>query len=287
MAEYDIRMVALDLDGTVFNDQKQITPRTLAALRAALARGVTVLPATGRPLAGAPREFLAIPGVDWALTSNGGCVWRLAGRQPAVRLLLSPAQARQVLEVLTGLDCTIDLYADGWAYTTAAHLARLETLVEPELLPYIRASRRTVPDLAAFAAAEPGIEKFSCQFGAAGHRQAARDRLTALGYEVTCSLGTNLEINAPGVTKGAALLTLAEQLGIRRDQVMACGDSDNDAAMLRAAGLGVAMGNAEPAARAAADAVTATNQEDGVALALARYIPGVAEQLRQEGCGWD
>ena len=287
MAEYDIRMVALDLDGTVFNDQKQITPRTRAALRAALAQGVTVLPATGRPLAGAPDEFLSIPGVAWALTSNGGCVWRLAGRQPAIRLPLSPAQGQQVLETLAGLDCTVDLYADGWAYTTAAQLARLETLVEPELLSYVRASRRTVPDLAAFAASAPGIEKFSCQFGTPAHRPIARDKLTALGYEVTCSLGTNLEINAPGVTKGAALLALARQLGYTREQVMACGDSDNDLAMLRAAGLGVAMGNADPAVRTAADAVTATNQEDGVALALARYIPGVAEQLARQGYGWD
>ena len=100
MADYDIRMVALDLDGTVFNNQKEITPRTLAAIRAALERGVAVLPATGRPLAGAPDEFLAIPGVEWVLTSNGGCVWRQAGRQPVVELLFSPAQAVEVLEVL-------------------------------------------------------------------------------------------------------------------------------------------------------------------------------------------
>lgn len=284
MAEHDIRMVALDLDGTVFNDKKEITPRTRAAIRAALAAGVAVLPATGRPLAGVPEAFVAIPGVEWALTSNGGCVWRLAGRVPAVRLLLSPARALEALGVLAEQRCTTDLYVDGWAYTTEAQLARMEGLVDPALLAYIRASRRTVPDLAAFAAGCPGVEKLSCQFGPdeAGRRAAWR-RLEALGYEVTCSLGTNLEVNAPGVDKGRALLALAARLGLARDQVMACGDSGNDQKMLAAAGLGVAIGNAEPAVLAAADAVTATNEEDGVALALARFIPGVAERLRQEG----
>ena len=76
----DIRLVALDLDGTVFNDKKEITPRTLAAIRAACARGVAVLPATGRTASGIPAAFTSIPGVRYALTSNG----RAAG-EPAVR----------------------------------------------------------------------------------------------------------------------------------------------------------------------------------------------------------
>ena len=70
----DIRLVALDLDGTVFNDKKEITPRTLAAIRAACARGVAVLPATGRTASGIPAAFTSIPGVRYALTSNGASV---------------------------------------------------------------------------------------------------------------------------------------------------------------------------------------------------------------------
>ena len=70
----EIRLVALDLDGTVFNDEKQISPRTLKAIRAALDKGVDVLPATGRTVDGVPRQFLEIPGVRYALTSNGASV---------------------------------------------------------------------------------------------------------------------------------------------------------------------------------------------------------------------
>ena len=91
-------------------------------------------------------------------------------------------------------------------------------------------------------------------------------------FEVTSSIPNNLELNGKGVDKGKALLALAGILGLERAQVMACGDSSNDVAMLRAAGLGVAMGNATPEALAAADVQTASNDEDGVALAIRRYV---------------
>ena len=94
----------------------------------------------------------------------------------------------------------------------------------------------------------------------------------AMGLEVTSSLPTNLELNAGGVNKGRGLLALAKALGFAREQVMACGDSGNDAAMLKAVGLGVAMGNATPDILAAADAVTDTNDRDGVAKALERFV---------------
>ena len=106
-------------------------------------------------------------------------------------------------------------------------------------------------------------------------RDAARAAvLAACDVEATSSLGANLELNAPGVNKGRALVALAETLGYRRENVMACGDSDNDLAMIRMAGLGVAMGNAEPEILAAAAAVTDDNDHDGVAKAIERYILG-------------
>ena len=76
----DIRLIGLDLDGTVFDSQKRISPRTRSAIAAACARGVAVLPATGRPRAGLPDAFVQIPGVRYAITSNGGAVYDLAPR---------------------------------------------------------------------------------------------------------------------------------------------------------------------------------------------------------------
>ena len=87
-------------------------------------------------------------------------------------------------------------------------------------------------------------------------------------------MANNLEVSDEGATKGLALLELGRMLGLEKSQVMACGDSENDLAMLEAVGLGVAMGNALLAIQQKAAAVTATNDEDGVALALEKYVLG-------------
>ena len=98
----DIRLVALDLDGTVFNDKKEITPRTLAAIRAACARGVAVLPATGRTASGIPAAFTSIPGVRYALTSNGASVVDLTTGEQLVNQPFGTEQALKIYEQLNG-----------------------------------------------------------------------------------------------------------------------------------------------------------------------------------------
>ena len=90
--------------------------------------------------------------------------------------------------------------------------------------------------------------------------------------EIASSIERNLELSAPGVTKGRGLMALAEHLGLTPDQVMAVGDSGNDLTMVQLAGLGVAMGNATREVLAAADAVTADNDHDGVAEAIEKYV---------------
>ena len=98
----DIRLVALDLDGTVFNDKKEITPRTLAAIRAACARGVAVLPATGRTASGIPAAFTSIPGVRYALTSNGASVVDLTTGEQLVNQPFGTEQALKIYDQLNG-----------------------------------------------------------------------------------------------------------------------------------------------------------------------------------------
>ena len=90
--------------------------------------------------------------------------------------------------------------------------------------------------------------------------------------ELTSNLPRNMEVNAPGVTKGSGLLALAAHLGLTRAQTMAVGDSGNDRAMIEAAGLGVAMGNATDDIRKIADVTTDDNNHDGVAAAIEKYV---------------
>lgn len=270
----NIRLLGLDLDGTVFDDQKNISPRNLAAMAAAIDRGVVVVPATGRPANGVPEEFLHMPGVRYALTSNGATVTELATGNRLVELTFTQEEALATYDVVSQFESVVDLFVDGYSYTSSKTIDLLEKFSPPELRPYLRKSRTVVDDMRGVIWAHPhGVEKFSILYGDPAVRQQAW-AITAAQCPVvaTASFINNMELNAPGVDKGRGIMALAGVLSIPREQVMACGDSGNDVAMLKAVGLGVAMGNATPEAKAAADALTLDNQHDGVAEAIERYI---------------
>ena len=270
-----IRLIAVDLDGTVLNDRKQLTPRTAAALTAAAARGVEIVPATGRTAAGLPAELLALPGVRYAITSNGARMMDLASGQAVRELYLPRETALAAFDILARYDCMADLFQDGKGYTTAANRAAAYRFVPDNLRDYVLNTRTILPDLRAFIASqERGIEKLTIFFLDEAERQRAWAEVAALGVDVVSSLPLNMEINAAGVNKGAGLLALAEQLGLPASALMACGDGGNDTAMVAAAGLGVAMANAFPEVKAAAGYVTASNNEDGVALAVEKFVLG-------------
>ena len=271
----DIRLVALDLDGTVFNDKKEITPRTLAAIRNAVARGVAVLPATGRTASGIPAAFTSIPGVRYALTSNGASVVDLTTGEQLVNQPFGTEQALKIYDLLEQGGGMMSIFIGGKSYTTRENAAHHMDVVPENLREYFRTTRVEVEDMPATLQAHAHeIEKYSMLY----HNEAERDaawravQQACPDMELTSSLPGNMEINAPGVTKGSGLLALAAHLGLRREQTMAVGDSGNDRAMIEAAGLGVAMGNATDDIKEIADATTDDNNHDGVAKAIEKYV---------------
>ena len=269
-----IRLIALDLDGTVFNDQKEITPRTLEAIRAALQKGITVLPATGRTVTGVPKAFLEIPGVRYALTSNGASVVDLQTGEKLVSLPFDMEQAERAFDVLEDYGGMLSIFIDGESYTTTANAQDSLSMVPENLREYFRSTRNEVPDMHAMMEAHPReIEKFSILYPTEAQRDAAWQAVAKAcpQLEITSSIERNMELNAPGVSKGRGLMALAESLGLARDQVMAVGDSGNDLTMLESAGLGVAMGNATREVKHAADVITADNNHNGVAEAIEKY----------------
>ena len=118
------------------------------------------------------------------------------------------------------------------------------------------------------------VEKFSTLYRSLEDRDAVWQAVAQQfpDVEITTSIEKHLELNAPGVNKGTGLMMLARRLGLRPDQVMACGDSGNDLEMIRRAGLGVAMGNSTRPVLEAADYVTLDNNHDGVAAAIEKFV---------------
>ena len=173
-------------------------------------------------------------------------------------------------------DVVIDIYIDGQAYTAAESMQLVQTHVPESFRPYFLKTRRLVENREQLLRRKGrGAEKFTILFRDMAQRAAAWQKFEQTGlFELSGGIPENIEVNAKGVDKGRALLALAGRLGFSRGQTMACGDASNDIAMLRAAGLGVAMGNATPEAVAAADVQTDTNNNDGVAKAIRRWVLG-------------
>ncbi len=292
MSEPAIKLAALDLDGTLLDRSSKIGPRTLAALTAAMRRGVVVVPATGRGLSALPRVVAAIPGLRYALTSNGAAVWDLGpdplaavrsrygepGPGPVAepvclwRRTLPAGTARAVYALLDCYEGELNYFAGGRTFKTPAGLAwtkaRMARLLSTEAKQADDGRFTILPDLHPYFEAHSGeIEKFCMFFASKAQADEVLPRLAALpGVEATQGSPDNVEATAAGVNKGAALLALAAQLGIPQAQVLAVGDSENDRKMLEAAGVAAVMANGMPSIQSLADIVSERDcDHDGVA----------------------
>lgn len=273
--EHKIKMIGLDLDGTVLTEKKELTERTKDAISKALARGVVVLVATGRPWMGIPEELRKFPGMRYALTSNGARIIDTVEDRVIEEHLLSPQLAQKVLEICGKYDTLQEVYFDGQGYAPADQMAFVERYHRnPSMCEYTRKTRIPVEDIGALVKKENrGLDKVQTLFADMDERELAWKELEAVGgLELVGSLRYNIEINAGGVNKGKGLVNLGRMLGISREEIMACGDGDNDIVMLREAGFGVAMANGEEKVKEAADYITLSNEEDGVADVIEKYV---------------
>lgn len=273
--EHKIKMIGLDLDGTVLTEKKELTVRTREAISRALAQGVVVLVATGRPWMGVPEELRHFPGMHYALTSNGARIIDTQTDQVIEEHLLGPDFAQKVLEICGKYDTLQEVYFDGQGYAPADKMNCVEKYHKnPSMCEYMRKTRIPVDDISELVKKENrGLDKVQALFADMNERRAAWKELEAEdGLGLVGSLRYNIEINAAGVNKGKGLVNLGRMLGIRREEIMACGDGDNDIVMLREAGFGVAMANGEEKVKEAADYITLSNEEDGVADVIEKYV---------------
>ncbi len=270
-----IRLVALDMDGTLLAGDKTLSLVNKNAINRAIKEGIYIIPATGRPLAGLPEKLLENPGIKYAICSNGASILDIKKKEIIYRRDLKKETVLKIIENLRSFDIMPDIFAEGKIMAENRNMKRLsEFLIPPDMLSYIRDTRTCVDSIFQYAQ-ETGdhIEKINLFFKSLEQRKIVEGRLREIsGLTLTCSLNQNLEINDKGVNKGEGLKWLTGHLGLSMEQVMACGDSDNDIDMLKAAGLSVAMGNGSDAIKKMADVVTLSNEEDGVYYAMEKYI---------------
>lgn len=266
-----IKLVAIDLDGTLLTGEKLISPRNKAALAQAKAAGVKIVICTGRPLKAIDKylqELNLEETGDYSITFNGGLVQKNDTGEIIEKAALTTQDVHDLFELGELLDLPIDTVSEGTVYHFPSSKTKKSIYdIMNTLLTYENVALTDITDdklynkvVVAYDAAV--LDEQIPQIPASYQER----------FEIIKTRSTLLEFMPKGVTKAYGIALLAKDLGITVDEVMTIGDEENDLSMIEYAGVGVAMANAIDLVKEAADFVTSSNEDDGVAEAVERFI---------------
>lgn len=266
-----IKLVAIDMDGTLLNPDQKLTPGVAETIRQVRAQGTRVVLCSGRPLPGVMSflpELNLISKDDYAIPYNGALVQNTATGEVLIRHTLSFADYLRLHYEGIRLNVTVAAEDEEAMYTDAPELSH-DIMYE--------AVATSMPLRFCNPAQMERNHEFSKVFftgdkAALDAAEANMDSALRNQFYVVRSEDYLLEFMNRFVSKGAALRELAGKLGIDASEVLVLGDSHNDISMFEFAGTGIAMGNAIPEVKQIASGVTGTNAEDGVAQALKEYV---------------
>ena len=264
-------LIACDVDGTLFDDNESITPRTRDAVRAAVASGAHFILATGRPPRWVRPVVEALGFAPMAVCANGAVIYDPATDRVVSARTLAVDTLGELAEIasraIPGAGLAVERIGD------SAHDAVTPQFVSSPGYEHAWLNPDNTEVSIEDLLSAPAIKLLIRKAGAHSSDMAA-ELAKHIGIEGDITYSTNnglVEIVPLGISKATGVAEIARPLGITDDEVVAFGDMPNDVPMLLRAGHGVAMGNAHPEVLAAADEVTAPNTEDGVARVLERW----------------
>ncbi|MEH7155036.1 Cof-type HAD-IIB family hydrolase [Neobacillus drentensis] len=243
-SDVEIKLVALDMDGTLLNKQGQVSEANRHAIQAAKDKGIIVVLSTGRSLTTSREHADSLELNSYFVTVNGSEIWD-ENRELVQRNLVKSEHIEWMWELSQQHNTQF------WAISTERnfHNEMPEDIHRLEWM------------------------KFGFNIDDDNTRAIIMKELQDKGeFELSNSTLKNIEVNLAGINKAKGLELVCSRLGLEMKDVMAVGDSLNDLAMIKAAGMGVAMGNAQDLVKESADWVTATNEEDGVAKAIDKWV---------------
>lgn len=264
------KLIALDMDGTLLTTDKTITERTKNAIKEAEKKGVKIVLASGRPLKGLTRylkELDLFSGDDYVLSYNGGLVQNTKSEEIVSKVVIKGSDLKHIYEVSKDVNINIHAFSAKEGLITPKLSKYTQYEADMNGIDFLIKDFNTVEDnediikvmmIDEADILDPAIEKLP---------QDLYEK-----YSVFKSAPYFLEFTNKEVDKGLGLKRLGEHLGIKQDEIIACGDAGNDLSMVKYAGLGVAMGNATYEVKEAADFITSSNDEDGIAKVIEKYI---------------
>ena len=272
-----VQMIALDLDGTLLQPDSTLSAAAEDALTKAISQGICIVVASGRAFTALPEKIRHFAGIRYAVTSNGATVSEL----PAGKLLCAwtlPEQA--VLDLLKMQQAAgtflIEAGIGGQMYAPEEYLNNPEKYRQAApLQAYLKRTRKPVADMTAFLLEhqhEIDCIDLICPECAEKDRLRVQVQQEIADIYVTSSTPELVEIAHAEAGKANGLRFLSEQTGIPAENILAFGNADNDAEMLAYAGIGVAVANASDTCKQAADRITLSHTEDGVAKTILEYL---------------
>ncbi|MFS0653870.1 sugar-phosphatase [Bacillus sp. 179-C3.3 HS] len=267
------KLVAIDMDGTLLNDQHMVPDAAFEAIQQAKAEGIKIVLCTGRPIGGVHRylkELQLDQEGDFVIAYNGALVQNSHTNEVVSELTLSHDDLTSLYELSRQLDTPMHYFDSARLYSPNRDISEytvLESYLTKLPLQYLPVEE-----------ADPSMKLPKMMY--VDHPERLEKTIQAIPsdvkdrYMMVKSTDYFLEILHPDVSKGNAVKLLASKLGISREEVMAIGDNGNDLSMIEYAGCGVAMDNAIDDVKAIADVVTKSNNEAGVAHILHELVLG-------------
>ena len=282
----EIKCIALDLDRTTLDSQGHLSEENRTAIGRAASAGVHVVVASGRSLDSLPAEITEIPGVRYAITSNGAAVYDLCERKCLRQFKMTPEsvedilrhteQGRMKIEYLEETEISYEAFIDGRAFAESRYVADpVRFGAMPQAIPYIQSTRRPIEDMRTFIRehkSELDCIDLVVKSEEMKNKLWKNLRENVRDVYITSSVKQLLEISHRDAGKESGAKFLLEYLGLTREELAAFGDGDNDSGLLKYAGIGFAVANASPECREAADEIVASNDEYGVAQGINKIL---------------
>ena len=271
-----IKLIALDIDGTLLNSNLEVTAATIDALNRAMERGIHIVLSTGRLVVECEDILEKLPCIRYVNSCTGAEVVDLQTGKTVAGRRIEGDEILRLYELLKDLDlmpCAFDP-VDGMAHCSVEKFRLCMENCSPDVARHLRRFYCPEEDFEAYLRSKDSLIKY---YMPCFNERAITDvaqRMKEEPYTVVQCGPSDMEIIPVGTDKGLGLQLLAQALGLEQEQVMAIGDSENDIGMLRYAGLPVVMGNGLPHVKELARYITDDNDHDGVAKAINMVLEG-------------
>lgn len=263
-----VRMLALDLDGTTLTSCNTLSNKTKHAIQKAIAGGIEIVAASGRPYGSIPESILEIEGINYIISSNGAAIHSADGKC-LCRKLIKESDVIKFLEITAEYDLIFEAFVDGLTYTDKRYINNpLKYGCGEAYIEYVLSSHGHIENMREFIYRHR-TELDSIEIVCTDEilRKTIWQKIADIidGLFITSSSENFIEFMAADATKSNAVKWLCRRLGISLSHICACGNADNDADMIKSAGLGAAVKNASSLCLEYADLVVASNDNDGIA----------------------